>query len=463
MMMRFYARKRAMEEQESRRNKSTTFTEPLRQTPDMRQFLADFYKKVYTDPQRANYRKEQEKYPILKSHFDVLVPDIISYEDFWQRYDYRCDFERILNELKEDSTKSITTPKPKSNPSISISLGNLTQRFMDMASDATSMPMSSKTEDNQQQQKKSNQEGTQEFSKETKQEEEEDMRPKPEVIEDLLAHKDEHDDERRPIALRYLEATEGSSGVEDDGEAESESTAKHSPPPHSSSSSSIHVYPERPEEEDNSSHRNVQQQRHQPDDRLVGTAVYLLNDIDEEVPVRIESMGGSITSKLEEATHALWIPNPVTEYTSCPEALMASSLNIPIVDGYVWLHRMSKLKWDEHWSDVHSLEFLPVSTNPLPSVETELIAPLVAPKQHVRRARGIMRLLIVLLALILVLAYMPSIEEEYCQTARPHTFLALFCGYCVDVKLQQENEVKTTWWKKIVPKRKQKGKPKKGT
>ena len=112
-------RRRANEEQERRRNQSRTFTEPLKRTADMKEFLTQFYKQIYTEERRAYYRQEQEKYPILKNHYAVLVPEHVTYEDFWQRYDYRTDIERIINELQLHESATLAN-----------SLGKVKKKFM---------------------------------------------------------------------------------------------------------------------------------------------------------------------------------------------------------------------------------------------------------------------------------------------------------------------------------------------
>ena len=95
-------RMRAIDEVERRRHQSSTFTEPLQRSPDMKEFLQSFYKAVYTDQRKSHYRQELEKHPgTLQLHYKALVPSLVSYEDFWQRYDFRCDVNRVMNELRE--------------------------------------------------------------------------------------------------------------------------------------------------------------------------------------------------------------------------------------------------------------------------------------------------------------------------------------------------------------------------
>jgi hypothetical protein len=74
----------------------------------MKEYLTKFYKSIYTAEAKARYKAEQTRYPILKNHYDVLVPSIVSYEDFWQRHDYRCDINRIMLELRAEDSQSIS-------------------------------------------------------------------------------------------------------------------------------------------------------------------------------------------------------------------------------------------------------------------------------------------------------------------------------------------------------------------
>ena len=85
----------------------------------MKEFLTQFYKQIYTEERRAYYRQEQEKYPILKNHYAVLVPEHVTYEDFWQRYDYRLDLDRIFNELQLQESATLAN-----------SLGKVKKKFM---------------------------------------------------------------------------------------------------------------------------------------------------------------------------------------------------------------------------------------------------------------------------------------------------------------------------------------------
>jgi hypothetical protein len=482
-MLRFYLRKRALEEQESRRHKSSTFTEPLKRTPDMEEFLAEFYKNIYTDQQHAIYRQEKDQYPILKNHFDILVPGIISFEDFWQRYDYRCNVERIMMEMKEQNSQSISK-----------SLGSVRQRIIDMASEVkttikedtasethqgTAEPMPEQDQkattvaESAEMNSELNQEATtkentvsetNQGTAETMVERDQNTRtvtevaePNSELNQEALSggKKEEQPPPTEPQPLEepqqpfhQQEASVTSDGIE----SQSEVSVEVNP--------AVHVYPESPEIEDEESRASLNQTP--PDDRLVGTAIYLLNDIDDDIAHMIKTLGGSLTNKLEDATHAVWISNPERECTSCVDASMAASLSIPIVDADLWLPRMSNLQWDEHWSDINCNEFLPISTEAslqprnLGEEEQELLAILVEPKQQVQRAKKVVQILVFLVAVLLAMSNLPSSVNGYCSPARPGTFLALFCAYAGPVPEQLE-ELKTPWWKKVGARIKKKG------
>ena len=135
-MYSFYLRRRAAEEVKNRRNQSSTFTEPLRASPDMKEYLTKFYKYIFTAQARARYKEELGRYPILKSHYDILVPKIVSYEDFWQRHDYRCDIDRIMLELKEEDNKAISN-----------SVTNVRNQIMGIANEANKLLVGNIEED----------------------------------------------------------------------------------------------------------------------------------------------------------------------------------------------------------------------------------------------------------------------------------------------------------------------------
>lgn len=66
---------------------------------DVEKFLADFS----IDEKTEEIAKLLEEYPnSLKLAFEALVPTKVKYEEFWQRYFYRCDEVRISIEIQEE-------------------------------------------------------------------------------------------------------------------------------------------------------------------------------------------------------------------------------------------------------------------------------------------------------------------------------------------------------------------------
>jgi len=112
-------RLRAQREQEERRQTLTTYTTSLRLTSDMKDFLKDFYRHIYTPVKQEHYRMERSTYPEVNSFYETLVESSttpssqVSLEDFWQRYEYRCgNLNRIAMELlKEDHLLDTSSKK----------------------------------------------------------------------------------------------------------------------------------------------------------------------------------------------------------------------------------------------------------------------------------------------------------------------------------------------------------------
>ena len=103
-MFAFAKRQRALIEIERRRGDEATYTTPLdRSAPDFKEFLEDFYRNVLFK-QRQQLHAERLRHPTtVGRHFDELVVrrKALAYEDFWQRYRYRTDVDRVTAELDE--------------------------------------------------------------------------------------------------------------------------------------------------------------------------------------------------------------------------------------------------------------------------------------------------------------------------------------------------------------------------
>ena len=117
----------AAEERLRRMEMPETFDSPLISEDDdedykndVEEFLAGFSIEERTD----EISKLLEENPdTLKLSFEALVPTKVKYEDFWQRYFYRCDEERINAEIEEEDAKAAET-RAQAFKSIS-AVGNL--------------------------------------------------------------------------------------------------------------------------------------------------------------------------------------------------------------------------------------------------------------------------------------------------------------------------------------------------
>ena len=89
-----------MEEIDRLVREEETFTEPLdAQDEEVISFLSDFNVENKTD----DISKLLEEYPeTLQVQFESLVPTQISYKEFWERFYFRCDEERIQRQWEEE-------------------------------------------------------------------------------------------------------------------------------------------------------------------------------------------------------------------------------------------------------------------------------------------------------------------------------------------------------------------------
>jgi hypothetical protein len=79
-----------------------TYSTPLNENDaEVEQFLKDFNVEEKGDEISMNL----EKHEMLKTYLEELVPDHINYAEFWQRYFYRCDPERIMAEWQNSSVE----------------------------------------------------------------------------------------------------------------------------------------------------------------------------------------------------------------------------------------------------------------------------------------------------------------------------------------------------------------------
>jgi hypothetical protein len=101
---------RALQELAIRRSQESTYTTPLLRSADRKLFFQDFYRKLYTPERKQYYRNERNRFPQVDVQYRQLCGRIVSYEDFWQRYDYRCDLVRIQNELQHEVGHLLQVP-----------------------------------------------------------------------------------------------------------------------------------------------------------------------------------------------------------------------------------------------------------------------------------------------------------------------------------------------------------------
>ena len=106
--------KRAAVEVALRRNRESTYTDPVmkkgehksaEEIADIKAYLSHFYRTIY--------KRSEECQTVLKEHpntvavhYANLVPKQISYEDFWQRYFLRCDETRVVAEWDRAASKA---------------------------------------------------------------------------------------------------------------------------------------------------------------------------------------------------------------------------------------------------------------------------------------------------------------------------------------------------------------------
>jgi hypothetical protein len=111
-MFKALKRQQAQLEVQARRNRLATFTEPIKvegdeEEMDLKEFLGTFYRSIY-NKRRDEIQLILQSFPSLDNHYRTLVPSRLTFEDFWQRYFYRCDVDRVLRQWarKEELTKN---------------------------------------------------------------------------------------------------------------------------------------------------------------------------------------------------------------------------------------------------------------------------------------------------------------------------------------------------------------------
>jgi hypothetical protein len=103
-----------------RRGKSATYTQPLvgqsvEEQEDMHSFCAEFYSSTIFE-KSSEMKSLLRTYPdTLGTHYAVLVPHVVSFDQFWSRYYYRCSVTTILAEFSRNQRHQ-STLRTQMNP-----------------------------------------------------------------------------------------------------------------------------------------------------------------------------------------------------------------------------------------------------------------------------------------------------------------------------------------------------------
>ena len=89
---------------DKRRGESKTYTIALpTDDPEAIRFQLDFFEnQLSKSKDLLEMKDELQKFPeTLQEHYRMLVPDVVSFGDFFCRYYYRCNLDRIMDELRQ--------------------------------------------------------------------------------------------------------------------------------------------------------------------------------------------------------------------------------------------------------------------------------------------------------------------------------------------------------------------------
>jgi hypothetical protein len=87
-------------ELQRRRGDERTYTEPLERLPERKPFFKEFYRTIHTPEKKRYYRQQREQHSEVDKLYRKLCGRNVSFEDFWQRYEYRCNYSHIQYELR---------------------------------------------------------------------------------------------------------------------------------------------------------------------------------------------------------------------------------------------------------------------------------------------------------------------------------------------------------------------------
>ena len=71
----------------------------------LQSFLSKFYASHYTQQSRMERKAILEQYEEVKLYHEQLVAKVLSVEEFWQRYFFRCDPDQILSEWDRNKSR----------------------------------------------------------------------------------------------------------------------------------------------------------------------------------------------------------------------------------------------------------------------------------------------------------------------------------------------------------------------
>ena len=82
-----------------------TYLEDLADEDDTQQ-VEEYLKEFAIDAKTEAIAQVLEEHTEVKKHFEELCPTQVTYEDFWKRYFYRCNHDRIARQLQEETERA---------------------------------------------------------------------------------------------------------------------------------------------------------------------------------------------------------------------------------------------------------------------------------------------------------------------------------------------------------------------
>jgi hypothetical protein len=145
-MLGYLKKQRAIQEIDRRRSDPLTYTTPVEASDpnEWKDFLNEFYRSIIFG-RREELKQEMSRYPIVNQYYQTLVVTNkqLAYEDFWQRYLFRCgDIDRVIRQLDERDAQFRKESIQKLKGSIVGSVEQYYQQVTTIASAASSSPSS---------------------------------------------------------------------------------------------------------------------------------------------------------------------------------------------------------------------------------------------------------------------------------------------------------------------------------